>query len=116
MDVQLTTSGIVWEGGYFSMDGVDVRDGRSAANFDVSACIPSMDTGAWYDEMTYTTYIAAYSREYPLVIKGLIQDGTASFVDDMWEVIQIDETTFYSIIANISQYMYDGVFKVNYTV
>jgi len=116
-DITIKASGVVWEGGIFSIDGVDAGDGKSAGGYDAGVSIVCTDNSSyWQDEMNATNYIAVYSREYPLELKGLIQAGTASFADDMWEVIEIGETYFYTTLSHISKAMTEGYFVLNYNM
>lgn len=116
-DITIKASGVVWEGGLFSIDGVDVGDGHSACGYNAGVSIVCTDNSSyWKDEMNTTNYIAVYSREYPLELKGLIQAGTASFADDMWEVIEIGETYFYTTLSHISEAMTEGYFVLNYNM
>jgi hypothetical protein len=116
-DITIKASGVVWKGGLFSIDGVDVGDGHSACGYNASVSIVFMNNSSlWQDEISMTNYIAAYSREYPLELKGLIQAGTASFADDMWEVIEMKETDFYTALTNISECIAGGHFYLHYNM
>lgn len=114
-DATLTASGVVWKGGYISMDGVDVDSGFSRAGFASNVAISSSDigTGTWDDEINTATYFAVYSPDVPIVINNFIHTSTVDFSDDILELcLYILPEQYERILSGFSAAVYRNRFSV----
>lgn len=104
-EISITASGIVWKGGSTSIDGIDVDNGRSAANYFATNGIVNWDDAEWLNEGYDSSYFSIYSKLKPLTIQSLFHTGSSNFSDDVLEFCTLTSEEFYGVIEKFSSYM-----------
>lgn len=129
-DIKISACGVVWQGGFKSMDGkiINSTTNKSAAGYSVIpetlqgiayGVVPSEDNesdwptnqrgqtlGDYEDEFAGTNYIAYYSSKYPLVLDKFVHTNTVNFGDDVLEFCIIDEAIYYMFVRDLTNFEY----------
>ena len=130
-DIKILAYGVVWQGGYFSMDAkiVNSTTNKSAAGYSLDpndlrgiaygvTDDPSRNETWWptsqngfplsvyQDEFSTTNYIAYYSSKYPLVLDKFVHTNTVNFEDDVLEFCIIDEDVYNMFVRNLTNFTY----------
>lgn len=108
-EISITASGIVWKGGFASIDGIDVGSERSAANYHLAGGEPHRlvdwsDTD-WKTEGHDSSYFSIYSKLKPLTIQNLFHTGTSDFSDDVLEFCTLADNDFSKVVESFSSGM-----------
>jgi len=129
-DIKISACGVVWQGGFYSMDAkiVDSTTSKSAAGYSVNpneldgiayGVVPSAENesdwpsdsrgcsiGDLQDEFDGTNYIAYYSSKYPLVLDTFVHTNTVNFEDDVLEFCIINEDIYRMYIRDLTNFKY----------
>ena len=119
-EASITAKGIVWKGGYNSIDGINIQgSNHSIANYNLPAInvwggtSESVSIPNWREELSASSYFAIYSDLKPLSLQNLFHTNSSNFTDDILEFCTLAEEEFNMIIRCFTGALETGSFTSN---